>query len=65
MNVSFQRHLPRRTFLKGLGTAVALPMLDAMIPAFARAATISIVMLSKLISARMSIADSMILVSSV
>jgi len=39
MNVIFQRHLPRRTFLKGLGTAVALPMLDAMIPAFARAAT--------------------------
>ena len=30
------RHLPRRTFLKGLGTAVALPMLDAMTPAFAR-----------------------------
>ena len=32
------RHLPRRTFLKGLGTAVALPVLDAMTPAFARAA---------------------------
>jgi Protein of unknown function (DUF1552) len=32
------RHLPRRTFLKGLGTAVALPMLDAMTPAFAGAA---------------------------
>ena len=29
------RHLPRRTFLKGLGAAVALPMLDAMTPAFA------------------------------
>ncbi len=28
-------HLPRRTFLKGLGAAVALPMLDAMTPAFA------------------------------
>src|SRR6185503_19129964 len=25
--------LPRRTFLKGLGAAVALPLLDAMIPA--------------------------------
>jgi len=24
--------LPRRTFLKGLGTAIALPMLDAMVP---------------------------------
>jgi len=27
--------LPRRTFLRGLGTAVALPFLDAMKPAFA------------------------------
>ncbi len=32
------KHLPRRTFLKGLGAAVALPMLDAMTPAFAAAA---------------------------
>jgi hypothetical protein len=31
-------HLPRRTFLRGLGTAIALPMLDAMTPALARAA---------------------------
>ena len=29
------KQLPRRTFLRGLGTAVALPMLDAMVPAFA------------------------------
>ena len=29
--------LPRRTFLRGLGTAVALPFLDAMTPALARA----------------------------
>jgi hypothetical protein len=29
------RHLPRRTFLKGLGAAIALPYLDAMSPAFA------------------------------
>jgi hypothetical protein len=28
-------YLPRRTFLKGLGTAIALPWLDAMTPAFA------------------------------
>jgi hypothetical protein len=28
-----QKSLPRRTFLKGIGTAVALPFLDAMIPA--------------------------------
>jgi len=29
------RHLPRRTFLQGLGAAIALPYLDAMSPAFA------------------------------
>src|SRR5215831_7469337 len=28
-----KRHLPRRTFLRGVGTAVALPLLDSMIPA--------------------------------
>ena len=33
-----RRHLPRRTFLKGLGAAIALPVLDAMHPALARAA---------------------------
>ena len=32
------RHLPRRTFLKGLGAAIALPYLDAMSPAFAAGA---------------------------
>ena len=30
-----RKHLPRRTFLKGAGTAVALPLLDAMTPALA------------------------------
>jgi len=30
-----RKHLPRRTFLKGVGTAIALPMLDSMVPAFA------------------------------
>ena len=30
-----RRHLPRRMFLKGMGAAVALPVLDAMTPAFA------------------------------
>ena len=30
-----RKHLPRRTFLKGVGTAIALPWLDAMVPAFA------------------------------
>ncbi|HCC55748.1 MAG TPA: hypothetical protein DEQ47_00510, partial [Solibacterales bacterium] len=29
-----RKHLPRRTFLRGLGAAVALPFLDAMAPAF-------------------------------
>ena len=28
-----KKSLPRRTFLRGLGTAVALPLLDAMVPA--------------------------------
>ncbi len=36
MSGSFQ--LSRRTLLRGLGTAVALPMLDAMIPRIAAAA---------------------------
>ena len=27
------KRLPRRTFLKGMGAAIALPMLDAMTPA--------------------------------
>src|ERR1044071_8058602 len=28
-----KKHLPRRTFLKGVGVTMALPLLDAMIPA--------------------------------
>src|SRR5215468_6303372 len=28
-----KKHLPRRTFLKGAGAALALPLLDAMVPA--------------------------------
>jgi hypothetical protein len=32
------KHLSRRTFLKGMGTSVALPFLDAMSPAFAAGA---------------------------
>ena len=31
--------LPRRTFLRGMGATIALPFLDAMTPAFARAST--------------------------
>jgi hypothetical protein len=34
-----RRALPRRTFLRGLGAAVALPLLDAMAPPLARAGT--------------------------
>lgn len=34
-----RQHLPRRTFLQGAGALVALPMLDAMIPAFAQTKT--------------------------
>lgn len=30
-----KRHLPRRTFLRGLGATVALPLLDSMVPAMA------------------------------
>ena len=29
-----KHHLPRRTFLRGLGVTLALPMLDSMVPAF-------------------------------
>ena len=32
----FKKAIPRRTFLRGLGAAVALPLLDAMVPAFAK-----------------------------
>ena len=30
-----RKHLHRRTFLKGMGAAIALPVLDSMTPAFA------------------------------
>ena len=32
------KHISRRTFVKGIGVAIGLPMLDAMTPAFARGA---------------------------
>lgn len=35
--IATRRHLPRRTFLTGLGAVIALPVLDAMTPAFASA----------------------------
>jgi hypothetical protein len=31
----FKKAIPRRTFLRGVGAAVALPLLDGMVPAFA------------------------------
>jgi hypothetical protein len=34
--IIFKKALPRRTFLRGLGASVALPMLDSMIPAMAK-----------------------------
>jgi len=36
----FRKAIPRRTFLRGAGTALALPLLDAMVPAFASAAQV-------------------------
>jgi len=33
-----KKSIPRRTFLRGMGATVALPLLDAMVPAFASAA---------------------------
>jgi hypothetical protein len=33
--INTSKHLPRRLFLRGLGTTLALPFLDAMTPAFA------------------------------
>jgi hypothetical protein len=37
-----KKRLPRRTFLRGVGTALALPLLDAMTPAFAAPAQLPI-----------------------
>ena len=35
MNFVSKKHIPRRAFLRGVGAAVSLPLLDSMIPAFA------------------------------
>ena len=40
MNVITGHHLPRRTFLQGVGATVALPLLDAMVPAGTRSAAV-------------------------
>jgi len=34
--IIFKKSIPRRTFLRGLGVSIALPMLDSMVPALAR-----------------------------
>jgi hypothetical protein len=36
-----KKALPRRTFLRGAGVALALPLLDAMIPSFSKAAGVA------------------------
>ena len=36
-----KKALPRRTFLRGTGVALALPFLDAMIPSFSAAADVA------------------------
>src|SRR5690242_19580946 len=33
MRIITKQHLPRRTFLRGVGVTMALPLLDSMIPA--------------------------------
>ena len=33
MNIITGKHIPRRTFMRGMGAAVGLPFLDAMVPA--------------------------------
>src|SRR5688500_15966193 len=33
MEILSGKHIPRRTFLQGMGASVALPFLDAMVPA--------------------------------
>ncbi len=34
--MNFKKAIPRRTFLRGVGTTIALPLLDSMVPAFAK-----------------------------
>src|SRR5207302_6701167 len=37
MMIVIKKAIPRRTMLRGIGTAVALPLLDAMVPALTAA----------------------------
>jgi len=38
--MSLAKQLSRRAVLRGMGAAIGLPLLDAMVPAFATAATV-------------------------
>ena len=38
----FKKAIPRRAFLRGIGATIALPMLDAMVPAFASSAEVAV-----------------------
>jgi Protein of unknown function (DUF1552) len=44
------RHVSRRTILKGLGTALALPMLESMLPVLARAESAALAVLPRRIA---------------
>jgi len=39
MSILTKKYLPRRTFLRGLGASLALPLLDGMVPAYAAGPT--------------------------
>ena len=51
------KKLSRRTLLRGLGTAVALPALDSMIPAFAAASKVEAATPGRMVSAAWRIAS--------
>jgi hypothetical protein len=42
MNIATKRYLERRAFLRGAGTVLALPFLEAMVPAFATRAQVAV-----------------------
>ena len=45
--IAFQKSLPRRTVLRGLGATLGLPLLDSMVPAF-RASAVEFMELHRL-----------------
>src|SRR5438067_1148016 len=40
--IVMKKAMPRRTFLRGIGTTLALPFLDAMVPALSAASTTAV-----------------------